>query len=197
MTLVIALMAMALLTALGSAMVVGTMTETAIAAGFRHGTETFYAAEALAAVVVQELAGESDWSTVANGEEVSRFVDGPAAGIRRIGTVTLDLDQATDDVNAAANVGVGLEASYRLYAYGPLADLIPTARGLPTYVLAWVADRSDPAAQDGGEPSVLGLISRAYGPTGSRRSVALSVSRQMGDAGSPPALRIESWHELR
>ncbi|OFW14995.1 MAG: hypothetical protein A3F70_15625 [Acidobacteria bacterium RIFCSPLOWO2_12_FULL_67_14] len=190
MTLVTALMSTALLAALGSAMVVGTVSETMIAAAFRHGIETFYAAEGAAAAVAQELAGVPDWQRIADGDEVSRFVDGAATGIRRIGAVTLDLAQATIEVNALA----GAAAPCRLYAYGRLGDLVPGARESSIYLAVWVAEYADPEAEN--EPPALVLIGRAYGPTGSRRTVAMTLSRPT-DSGDPDGIRILSWHELR
>ncbi len=196
MTLVMSLMAVTLLTALGSAMIATTLTETAIAASFRHASETFHAAEGAVAVAVQELAGISDWEAVLNGEETSRFVDGPADGNRTVGAVTLDLAQVTADVNTSAAGGSG-GAVYRLYAYGRLADLVSAAGQPAIYVLVWVADLQGPGGQEEGGPPVLGLIARAYGPTGSRRAVAMRMFRTTGDVEATGALRIASWHELR
>ncbi len=192
MTLVIALMSTALLTALGSAMVVSTMTETMIAATFRQGIEALYAAEGAAAAVVQELEGVSDWEAIVNGEEVSPFADGPASGTRRIGAVTLDLTEATEAVNALAEPGAG---PYSLYAFGRLQGLVPGAETLSIYVLVWVADRPDPPGEESEGPG-LAVISRAYGPAGSRRSVAVTLSRPV-DPGSDGGVRIGSWRELR
>ena len=147
------------------------------------------------AVAVQELAAAPDWHAVLDGGETSLFVDGPAAGTRTVGAVALDLAQATEDVNRAARGGP-VEALYRLYAYGRLADLMPAARQSRIYVVVWVADLAGPEAREAGTPIVLSLVGRAYGPTGSRRSVALTVFRTPEENGPPGGLHIASWHDL-
>lgn len=194
--LVIALMSMTLLTALGTALVIGTVLETAIAASYREGVETFYAAEAAVGFVIQELAASSDWDCIRAGEATSMFVDGPPSGTRSVGATTVDLTQVIQDVNALAATGPdGTRSTYQLYAYGRFADMVSSASPRsPLYVLVWIADQGE---GDDGSP-VLGLVGRAYGPSGSRRSVAVSVTRLGASAGTPPeGVRVVSWHELR
>ncbi len=189
MSLVIAMMALTLLTALGAALVLGTVTETAIAASYREGTETFYAAEAAVEFVVQELAAAPDWDEILAGDRISSLVDGPPAGARSVGAATVDLTAATADVITATG-GDDEGVSYRLYAYGHLADMIPgTAAGSPYYVVAWIAEL--PA--DGEEPPGIRVVGRAYGPTGSRRSVMVSVTKPQDSE----ELQVVSWRELR
>ena len=189
MPLVMSMMALTLLTALAGAAVLGTITETAIAASYREGTETFYAAEAVTEFVIQDLAAAPDWEEIVNGKTFSSFVDGPI-GVRRVGAVMLDLAAATQDVIAATR-GYDDDAAYRLYAHGRLADLAPgSGSGSPYYVVAWIAG----LAEDGSEgQSTMRIVGRAYGPTGSRRSVVVSVIRP----DSRSELRIVSWHEVR
>jgi hypothetical protein len=189
MPLVISMMALTLLTALAGALVLGTVTETAIAASYREGTETFYAAEAVMEVVIQDLAAAPDWEEIINGETVSSFADGPI-GVRRVGAVMLDLTAATQDVVAATS-GYDDDASYRLYAHGRLADLVPgSGTGSPYYLVAWIAGLAGEGSE--GQSNVR-IVGRAYGPTGSRRSVVVSVVRP----DSETTLRVVSWHELR
>lgn len=197
MPLVIAMMAITLLTALGTVFVLGTMTETAIAANYRDGTEAFYAADAAVEFVVQDLAAVSDWKVILNGETMSAFIDGPPGGVRQVGAGTVDLTQATADINAIAGAGRG-SPPYALYAYGRFADLVPNAGVRPfIYVAVWVADLSD---EGSGEPgsAVVGIVGRAYGPAGSRRSVAVSIAREGGvDESAPGPVRVASWDDLR
>jgi hypothetical protein len=188
MPLVMSMMAITLLAALAGAAVLGTVTETAIAASYREGTETFYAAEAVVEFVTQDLAAAPDWEEIVNGETVSSFVDGPT-GERRVGAVMLDLAAATQDVIAATSA-YDDDAVYRLYAHGRLADLVPGATGSPYFLVAWIAG----LAGEGSEgQSTMRIVGRAYGPTGSRRSVVVSVMRP--DSGGD--LRVVSWQELR
>lgn len=82
-------MGMLLMTALGSALVLATVTETAIAANYRDATETFYAAEAAVDRAVHDLASMANWDTSVTPEafavsptmQVSiRVTRGPAEG---------------------------------------------------------------------------------------------------------------------
>ena len=190
MPLVISMMALSVLTALAATLVLGTMTETAVAASYREGVETFYAAEAAVEFVIQDLAAAPDWEEIVTGEEVSSFVDGPPLGVRRVGAVLFDLAAATDDVLAATGAyDDGRE--YRIYAHGRLSDMLPgAATGSPYYVVAWIAGVG---ATETERQSTISVVGRAYGPTGSRRSIAVTVIRP----DSEGMIRIVSWHELR
>lgn len=189
MALVISMMALTLLTALAHALVLGTVTETAIAASHREGVETFYAAEAAVELVVQDVAAAVDWDEIAAGDARSAFVDGPPSGTRQVGAVTVDLTAATADV-VTASVGESDPIAYQLYAYGRLGDMIPEAAGRsPYYVAAWIAGLESDETE---ELSAVRIVGRAYGPTGSRRSMSVTLSRAASEE-----LRVVSWHELR
>ena len=184
------MMALTLLAALANALVLGTVTETAIAASYREGLETYYAAEAAVELVVQELAAAGDWADLAAGKTSSSFVDGPPSGTRQVGAVTLDLTAVTADV-AAASVGESGPVTYHLYAYGRLAAMFPDTTGRsPYYLAAWIAGLESDATED---VAAIRIVGRAYGPTGSRRSMSVTVSR----AAVSDELRVVSWHELR
>ncbi len=103
--------------------VLGTITETAIAASYREGAETFYAAEAGVEFVIDELAAVDDWETLDEDGASSAFTDGPPAGTRHVGAVTLDLAAATQDVVTEAR-DQGNDVQYHLYVYGRLADMV-------------------------------------------------------------------------
>jgi hypothetical protein len=76
-------MAMTVLMALGTALVLMTSTDTVIAANFRSSREAFYAAEAVAELAVAELRTSVNWTPFVEGAERSRFVDGAPGGPRR------------------------------------------------------------------------------------------------------------------
>lgn len=182
------MMAVTMLTGLAMTVVLGTMTETAIAGSYGEATAAFHAAEAAVEFAVSELVG-ADWAAVTAADTVSAFIDGPPEGTRRIGAAVVDLSQATDDINRVP----GTAASYQLYAYGSFADLVSTGSGgSPFYVVVWVGDLTG-KEEDEGTP-VLGVIGRAYGPSGSRRSIAVSVTRE---DTIPESIRVLSWAELR
>jgi hypothetical protein len=190
MALLISMMALSVLAALAATLVLGTVTETAVATTYREGIETFYAAEAAVEFVIQDLAAAPDWEGIVAGEVMSSFVDGPPLGVRRVGAVLFDLAAATDDVLAATG-GYDDEREYRIYAHGRLADMIPdSAARSPYYVAVWIAGIG---ATDIERRSAISVVGRAYGPTGSRRSVVVSVIRP----DSEEMVRVVSWHELR
>ncbi|MBI4888903.1 MAG: hypothetical protein HY824_17520 [Acidobacteria bacterium] len=191
MPLVLALMTMTLLTALGGALVVGTITETAVAANYRAGTAAFYAADAAAEFAIHELAAAPDWEAVLSGDAASSFADGPPAGVRSAGGVQVDLAEETADVESVAGVDSGDAA---IYAYGRLADLAgASAVSSPEYVAVWVTGAP---AGEADEPRTITMVARAYGSNGSRRSVAVSMERApAGEPGAPS--RVVAWYELR
>lgn len=196
----IALMAMTLLTALGTALVLATMTETAISANYRDATETFYAADALVEFVVQDLGAAPDWNRVVAGSATSAFVDGPPSGTRTVGALALDLTEATLDINASvATTAAGDSPQWSLYAFGRFDDLVPSeGHRSRIYVVAWVVDRSDMPGEEQSVPDVLSVLGQAYGPNGSRRAVEATVTRADTSAGAEPnPIRVLSWRELR
>ncbi len=192
--LVIVMMAITLLTALGTALTLGTIAETAIAANYRDTTETFYAAEAAVEFAMQEVAAVSDWSDVIAAPGRSAFVDGPADGPRTVGAVTLDLGDATRDVNATAAGARGAGSRrWVLYAFGRFQDLVPSSPSRSQiYVAVWVADRSDTSDEEPSVPDALSILGQAYGARGGRRTVETIVAKE-GDR----AIRARSWREWR
>jgi hypothetical protein len=187
-----------MLTGLGTVLVLGTVTETAIASSYREGMQAFHAAEAAAEFAVRDLAAASDWEAVLTGEATSTFVDGPPGGTRLVGAETIDLTDATSEINAVAAAAAEDPPSYGLYAYGRFADLLQIGPvPSPMYVAVWIADLS---SEEAGDPAsrVVGIVGRAYGPTGSRRSIAVSVTRTgEGEAEVPASIHMLSWAELR
>lgn len=158
---VVAMMAMLLMMALGSALVLTTSTETIIAASFRDSTEGVYAADAALERAIDDLSGAGDWNLVLSGAAQSGFVDGPPGGTRTLADgSTIDLTQllsasncsklspcSIDDLNAVTRArpwGVN-NPRWQLYAYGSLTRLLPadTVRS-PFYIVVLAAD-------DGGE----------------------------------------------
>jgi hypothetical protein len=192
--LVIVMMTITLLTALGTALILATITETAIAANYRDATEALYAAEAAVEFVMQELAAVPDWRDVISEPGRSAFVDGPPAGIRTVGAVTLDLTQATRDVNAIVAAAPGtVRPVWTLYAFGRFQDLVPSSMNRSRiYVAVWVGDRSDMPGDDTSVPEALSILGQAYGAQGSRRTVEAIVTK-----ADSSAIRALSWRELR
>jgi Tfp pilus assembly protein PilX len=199
--LIVALMAMLLMSALGLALVLTTATETMISSNYREGREGLYAAEAGIERAIQDLIF-SDWNDVLSGNARSAFADGVPgertlpSGLRlnlievanlancgrRSGCTQADLIAHTPDRPWAENNPV-----WQLYAYGPLSDLVPdgTIDSL-FYVVVMIGD--DPSETDG-DPltdgaglanpgrGVLTLRAEAFGPRGARRVIEATVAR--------------------
>jgi hypothetical protein len=194
--LVLALMSMMLLTALGAAVVMVSRTETAIASNYKNSQEALYAADAAVERVVQDLLMVPRWNDILAGGTQSGFNDGPMTaqktlpGGRKIvlccgpGTATAELQSLTDTANTwGAN-----NPQWRLFAWGPISELLPTATiDSPMYVVVWVADDpadaspSTPNVDDGNPLSDLNgtvtLHAEAIGPGGTRKVVEVTVAR--------------------
>jgi hypothetical protein len=184
--LVIALMAMLLMLALGTTLMLTTITETRIASSYGAGIEMFYAAEAAIDRVMADLRAIPDWRGLVSSTAVSTFIDGPPGGARTLADgTTVDLTEATSTVR------VGESPPWRLFAWGALTGLLPagTPGGSRAYVVVWVADA--PAGQGAGS---LVLLAHAYGPQGVLRALEVVVTPVENLDGSRD-IRVLSWRE--
>jgi hypothetical protein len=169
--LIVALLAMMLLTALGMALMLTTTTETMIVGNYRNGVESMYAADAGIERTMQDLLRVADWNAVlasADGvraDVTSGFTGGPLTVTMPDGR-TLDLAKATAAVNCPQVSPVPTSCTdaqmnaktqmrpwkennprWRLYAWGPVSDFLPTDTiNSAFYVAVWVAD--DPSETD-------------------------------------------------
>jgi Tfp pilus assembly protein PilX len=197
--LVLAVMATMLLTALGTALVMVTRTETMIASNHRHAAEALYAADAGVERVVQDLSALPEWNRILDDSTKSAFVDGRCAvAVTLPAGGSLDLANATARLQArtqAVNLWSTNNPTWRAYACGRVSDLLPTGTiESQMYVMVWVGD--DPTETDG-EPTldtngVLTLHAVAYGPGGTVKAVEATVAR-----AASGAVRILSWREIR
>lgn len=159
--LVLALMAVALISALGLSLSVLTSVEMRIASNFSEAQEARSAADSALEIAVQELWRIADWGTVAGGGVRSAFVDGRPDGTRQLSDgSSLNLAELT------GNLG---ETGWQLFAYGPLSSIAALPSSI--YIVAWA--RSDPSGREG----IMELRADAFGPAGTRRSVQATVSR--------------------
>jgi hypothetical protein len=197
--LIIALMAMMLLTALGAAVVMVSNTETHIAANYRNSQEALYAADAAVERVVQDLLLVPRWNDILAGTAQSGFVDGAMTSAKSLpggGQVTLCCGQntATGQLQIdtdTLNLWGANNPQWKLFAWGPLGDMLPNQQiDSPMYVAVWVAD--DPAdgvpdangiaATPDGNPladanGTLTLHAEAIGPSGTRKVIEVTVAR--------------------
>ena len=182
--LIIALMAMMLLTALGAAVVMVSSTETHISSNYRNSQEALYAADAAVERVVEDLLMAPRWNDILSGTSQSAFVDGsptlaktlPGGGTITLTSATAALQSDTDTLNLwGAN-----NPQWRLFAWGPLSNMLPNNQiDSSMYVAVWVAD--DPAETDGNPLTdgngTLTLHAEAIGPSGTRKVVEVTVAR--------------------
>jgi Tfp pilus assembly protein PilX len=177
--LVIALLAMMLMTALGMALMLTSQTESLIGGNFRDSTEANYVADAGIERVMQDVLSIPDWNTILTTPDgihagaTSGFVDGgDIKSLQMPDGRTINLASATNmincnkvttcsdaDMNALEGDRLwGLNnPRYRLFAYGPVNDLNPTPTlNSPFYLVVWIADDSAETDsnpnQDGGGP---------------------------------------------
>ena len=209
--LVIALLSTLLMTALGMALMLTTMTETMITSNYRDGVEAMYAADAGIERTMQDLLTVPDWNTaLASADGVtsnvtSSFVSGDLSPTMVDGR-TLSLTKATAAVNCPHVVPVPGACSdsqldlstdvrpwglnnprWRLYAYGPVSDFVPTGTvNSPFYVAVWVADdpseTDDNPSADGNTADnpgrgVIQLRAEAFGPNGAHRIIETTLAR--------------------
>src|SRR5215210_4798724 len=139
---IIAMMAMMLMSALGVALVLTTTTETTIAGNFRNSSEALYAADAAVERAMEDILTVPNWNNLLDGSTQSAFVDGGPSGVRTLPDgSTLDLRQAVNMANCG-QVGTcspqQLQGNatgerpwtvnnprWSLYAYGNLRDMLP------------------------------------------------------------------------
>src|SRR5215208_41091 len=201
---IIAMMAMLLMSALGVALILTTSSETAIAGNFRNSQEALYAADAAVERAMEDILTVPDWNKLLDGSTQSAFVDGAPSGLRtlRDGS-TIDLGQAISMANcqktaqctAAEMDAVTAERPWgannprwQLYAYSNLRDMLPATDTINSdyYVVVFVGD--DPSENDN-DPTkdgavatnkgsgVIAMRSEAFGPRGARKVIEVTLSR--------------------
>ncbi len=191
--LIIALMAMMLLTALGAAVVMVSTSETRIAGNYRDSQEALYAADAAVERVVQDLLLVPRWNDILGGTVQSSFADGSMTATITLptgGTMTLccGTNSATGQLQAdtdSLNLWGANNPRWKLFAWGPLSAMLPFDQiDSSMYVAVWIAD--DPADGTGGvidgDPTAdvngtLTLHAEALGPKGTRKVIEVTVAR--------------------
>src|SRR4051812_30380911 len=162
--LLVALMAILLTMALGTALILSAGIESKITRNFRARAEAFYAADAVLEHAVDDLSAIGDWNAVLSGEVSSPFTDGPPEGVRVLADGRpLDLAEVVNLANCnqtAMCSSSAMDAATRerpwgsnnprwqLFAWGSLADLLPEGHS-PFYVVTMVADDS---SENDGDP---------------------------------------------
>src|SRR6187401_1685469 len=159
--LIVALLSITLMTALGMALMLTSQTETLISANYRDSMEGEYVADAGIERVMDDVLTIPDWDTVlASPDGISAGVtsgfhdNSPSSPITLPDGRTVSLAKATYMINCnktTACTDTDMDAStmdrpwgknnprFRLYAWGPVNDLIPTDTvNSPYYVAVWI-----------------------------------------------------------
>ena len=184
-SLIVALMASMLLTALGMTVVLVSNTETMISGNYRSTGEALYAADAGVERAVQDLLLVPDWNRVWTEGLRSSFSDANncTGNVTIGGFGTINLTSATTHLQAetdAEGVWGANNPRWSPYACGWLRDVLPTGTvDSSMYVAVWAAD--DPSETDG-DPlrdinGVITLRAEAYAGGGTRKVVEVTVAR--------------------
>jgi hypothetical protein len=203
--LLITIMAMLLLSAVATALILTATSETIVAAHFRGRIEARYAADAIIARALGDIAAAGDWTLLIDGSLRASWVDGPPFGVRALADgSTLDLAQAVNVANcqkstacsAADLAAVTVDRPWgpnnprwMPYSYGPLRNLLPAAIDSPYYVLLLVGN--GPAA------ALLALRAEVFGPRGAHAVVEATAGRDYNDSPVQGSVKVLSWREVR
>jgi hypothetical protein len=201
--LIVAVLAVLLLTAFTLALVLTTSTEVTIAANFRAGRQALHGADAALERAMQDAATLHDWNAVLARHATSGFIDGPPVGQRAVpGGATIDLAEVVNLANCGKRSGCStadMDAStterpwgannprWQLYGYGPVNGLLPASvLNSPLYVVVMVGDDSsendndpetDGLSQGNPGSGVVTLRAEAFGAAGTHRVIEATVAR--------------------
>src|SRR4026209_1099690 len=113
--LLVTLFAMLVMSAIGSALILSTISETLIAGNARGARDAFYAANAALERAMADLAETADWNQAVNGTVPSTLVDGLPKGTRTLAKRTdVELEQTRNLANcgkAAGCTDAGMDAT--------------------------------------------------------------------------------------
>jgi len=170
LALIIATMAMLLMSVLAAALVLASSSEMITAASFRDSSETLYAADAALEHAINTVAAASDWSLLLSGSIQAAFTDGPPYGARSLDGSSIDLDELRNMANCSKRTACSADdmnrvtrerpraadnPRWQLYSYGNLASVMPAGSiGSPQYVVVMIADD---ASENDGNPTVDGI----------------------------------------
>jgi Tfp pilus assembly protein PilX len=212
--LIVALLSITLMTALGMALMLTSQTETLISANYRDSMEGEYVADAGLERVMDDVLTIPDWNQVLTSSDgvtagiTSGFHDNaPSSPITLPDGRTLNLANATNMINCSKITtcsDTDMNTStidrpwgknnprFRLYAWGPMNDLIPTGTVNSNYYIAvWIADDStendDNPSKDGDAPvngatsnlgaGVLTLRAESFGPAGAHHVIEATIAK--------------------
>lgn len=180
--LIIVLLSTMLLTALAVSLVLLTSSETLLTANYRNAHEALYAADAAVERVVQDLLAVPQWNDLLGASNIqSSFTHGPTSVTLADGT-EVDVNRECARVQAETdtlNLWGPNNPIWRVYAYGPMSNILPGGVPSDAYVMVLVGD--DPSESDGNPEidanGVLTLHAEAWGVGGARKVIEVTVAR--------------------
>jgi hypothetical protein len=177
--LLVAILAVLLMSVIAAGLSLSTATDTLIASGFRTSEEGLYAAEAGLERAVSDVRRSGDWTAIMGGATVSSFNDGAPDGVRVMP------DGRLIDPSLLA-VAAGPE--WVPFAYGRVADLVLDGSRSPPFYVVVIAARTRPDRDDRIE-----LRAEAFGPRGARQRVEATLAK----TDAAPGSRLVSWRLVR
>jgi hypothetical protein len=222
--LILVILVTSFLSAIGLGLALIVVMDRLATGNLRGSVAMLYAADAAIELAIRDLAHIADWNVVLAGDVRSAFADGEPSGVRAIpGGGAIDLTTATNQLNCGLDSDCTVaqieantrerpwganNALWRLFAYGPVGNIVHFARPAPCYLAVWLADDAreddeDPlsdAGKDAPGHGVLRVRAAAYGPLGTRRAIEAELVRGClaeEEAECPMGIRVQSWRELR
>lgn len=191
---IVALIATAVLNAIGLGLVTLTNTEATIASNYRQSSEILYAAEAAADCALSGLVRATSWNSVLSGASQAVFRDATMAPVLPSGE-RVDLAALTASLQAASDADARRGANnprWRLFVYQPLSRISRSAHA-SEYVVAWVADDATETDDDPltDRNDIVTVRAQAFGSQGLQRSVEATITK---DA---IGVSLLSWREVR
>lgn len=219
--LLIALVAMSVLSALGVALLLTASVDRMAGTNYEDALTLANCAESALELAVRDLNRIPDWNAVLDGTVQSTLIDGPPGGIRSpLPGLSIDLAALTNDLtcgsrSSCSDAAIGAATAERPWGannprwapflYATLRSGTPR-REDAAYVVVWIGDDGsetdgDPAI-DGGGPAgegryIVRARAEAFGPGGSRHGIEAELARSCtADATCLPGIRVQSWRAV-
>jgi type II secretory pathway pseudopilin PulG len=219
--LLIALVAMSLISILGAALLLSASVDRLSATNYDEALSLANFAESSLELAMRDLSRAPDWTVALDGTMPSSLTDGPPSGPRQpLPGLTIDLTALTNTLTCGRLTSCPDAAiraptaerpwgannpRWRPFLYGLLRSQTPRVE-TAAYVVVWLGDDGsetdgDPVV-DGGGPAGEGRYmmrarAEAFGPWGARRAIEAEVARSCAADGTcVPGIRVQSWRAL-
>ena len=219
--LLVALLAMSMLSVIGLALALSASTDRLAASNYGEATELANVAESALELAARDLSSIPDWAGVLTGELQSTLVDGPPGGVRQpFPGLAVDLTALTNELTCGRRASCSDAAVRTAVAERPWGENNPLwrpflhaivqspnpRRATAAYVVVWIGDDGaevdgNPLA-DGGGPAGEGRYTvrahaEAFGPGGGRHVIEAELERSCPAVdGCLPGIRVQSWRTV-